>query len=390
MDHRDDPTHPHRTLAAAPAAAAEPGVASERDAAVQPLEDPSAIAPRLLAGLQRFHAAMIPDRSPGDPPRSEPYLRAMYAARARIADLGSRTWWTGKDAPGEAATDVRGVATATFTRRPDNRHILATEIGVAPAHRRRGLGTALLRTLAREARADGRTTLLGSVLSVEGAPEPAGAAFAHAFGAEPGLAAHVNRLLLERLDREQLQRWVAEGERRAPEVSLLALDGDYPEELLDPIARIFTAMHSAPHGTLPVEPALLTPAMLRDRSRALLERGFRRWSLFARRRDDGELVGATLVLAEPETEHYLVQDDTVVLPAWRGRGIAKWLKAAMALRLAREVPAARELRTGNADANAPMLAINLRMGYEPWLVETVWQVALDTLDDRLTRAAPHR
>ena len=49
--------------------------------------------------------------------------------------------------------------------------------------------------------------------------------------------------------------------------------------------------------------------------------------------------------------------------AWRGRGIALALKL-LAIRAARRY-GARYLRTNNDSENAPMLAVNRKLGYQP-------------------------
>jgi GNAT superfamily N-acetyltransferase len=54
---------------------------------------------------------------------------------------------------------------------------------------------------------------------------------------------------------------------------------------------------------------------------------------------------------------------TSVLPAWRGRGVALGLKL-LAIRAARR-HGARYLRTNNDSENAPMLAVNRKLGYQP-------------------------
>lgn len=68
------------------------------------------------------------------------------------------------------------------------------------------------------------------------------------------------------------------------------------------------------------------------------------------------------------------QHDTAVLDAHRGHGLRGWLVATMLERLHRERPVARVVRTGHADANAPMLAINEALGCRIARATTVWQL----------------
>jgi GNAT superfamily N-acetyltransferase len=60
-------------------------------------------------------------------------------------------------------------------------------------------------------------------------------------------------------------------------------------------------------------------------------------------------------LKQPTTAN---QWTTVVWPEHRGRGIGKWLKAAMLERILTDCSRVREVRTGNLTTNEPMLAIN--------------------------------
>jgi hypothetical protein len=48
----------------------------------------------------------------------------------------------------------------------------------------------------------------------------------------------------------------------------------------------------------------------------------------------------------------------------------------MLQRATRDWPNARLVRTGNADSNAPMLAINTRLGFKPVWAESIWEVGI--------------
>ncbi|SBT64088.1 L-amino acid N-acyltransferase YncA [Micromonospora sediminicola] len=80
---------------------------------------------------------------------------------------------------------------------------------------------------------------------------------------------------------------------------------------------------------------------------------------------DGELVALSLVKRDGDR---MWSDFTGTLPAYRGRGLARLTKQA-----ALHVAATRGVRTAytsNDEANAPMLAINARLGYRP--VDSQW------------------
>ena len=90
----------------------------------------------------------------------------------------------------------------------------------------------------------------------------------------------------------------------------------------------------------------------------------------------GDTAGFTELTYDPKIPHVISQQGTAVIPAHRGRGLGKWLKAAMLARALREWPNARFVRTGNADANAPMLAINTRLGFAPVWASIIWEIGI--------------
>jgi GNAT superfamily N-acetyltransferase len=77
---------------------------------------------------------------------------------------------------------------------------------------------------------------------------------------------------------------------------------------------------------------------------------------------DERWVGLAAVLHYPETNS-MYNGITGVLPSYRSRGIAQALKL-LAIRVARRHGVAY-IRTNNDSENAPMLAINRKMGYTP-------------------------
>ena len=77
----------------------------------------------------------------------------------------------------------------------------------------------------------------------------------------------------------------------------------------------------------------------------------------------GEVVGWASLLFVPGSTTMAWHDMTAVHPAWRGRGVATALKLAT-IRWAIE-HGLETLETGNDPENAPMRAVNARLGYHP-------------------------
>ena len=83
-----------------------------------------------------------------------------------------------------------------------------------------------------------------------------------------------------------------------------------------------------------------------------------------RRTSDGELGGYSKVFL-PHDLDFVVQDDTMVMSAHRGRGLGLMLKSAVLGILAADRPERRIVHTWNAVSNAPMQRINGLLGFRP-------------------------
>lgn len=94
---------------------------------------------------------------------------------------------------------------------------------------------------------------------------------------------------------------------------------------------------------------------------------------------DGRAAAHTRVHVNPTRPTASYQWDTAVADRHRGRGIGKWIKAAMWRWLREAEPAATRLTTGNAPSNDAMLAINVAMGYEPLVEYGAWQAPTDEM-----------
>src|SRR5438132_685106 len=116
--------------------------------------------------------------------------------------------------------------------------------------------------------------------------------------------------------------------------------------------------------------------LVREWDRALRGTGRERRLVLAVAEATGETAGFTELQYDPKTPHVVFQQGTAVLPPHRGNGLGKWLKATNLERVRHDWPGARFVRTGNADSNAPMLAINTRLGFKPAWATVVWEIGI--------------
>jgi GNAT superfamily N-acetyltransferase len=70
---------------------------------------------------------------------------------------------------------------------------------------------------------------------------------------------------------------------------------------------------------------------------------------------------------------------TAVSRRWRGKGLAKGVKAAMLQLVHERHPALTMAVTSNAEVNAPMLAINRQLGFVPYRHDGVYQIGTESL-----------
>ena len=278
----------------------------------------------------------------------------------------------------DSARTIAGLCTCTWNYLPGWDHVLDADIAVLPSWRRQGLGTLLLELSAAVAWRRGLRLVTGSTRD----SVPVGAEFCRQFGAEQALVAEENRLDLATIDRDLVDQWITDGPVRAPSYRLLFVDGCTPPDLADRVAEALNIMNTAPRENLDVGDVQMTADLLREFEEAAAATGKRRWSYYAQDRS-GRFVGLTSIVIEPGTPDRVHVGDTAVDPAHRGRGLGKWLKAAITRQILAGLPGVRWVITYNAGSNDSMLAINRQLGFHTAAVHTMWQIGTSNLRDTL-------
>ncbi|MDE0267486.1 MAG: hypothetical protein OXI96_00395 [Acidimicrobiaceae bacterium] len=231
---------------------------------------------------------------------------------------------------------------------------------------------AVLTELLRIARADGRTSVIGwGDYSLERH------IFWSGLGAELRYREQEASLDMTAVDPCLMQQWLGIGST-CVDIHLVRWARHCPEELIDVLVQTGNAINDAPIDTLEVADTIVDAAMLRAEIEERAACGLEYQGILAVT-GDGAAVGATEVFVNRHRPACSWQWNTVVLPAYRRRGIARWMKAAMWRHLRETEPEVTMLHTGNAASNASMRNINTEMGFTPTHTTGFWQADLQVL-----------
>ena len=316
----------------------------------------------LLREVAALSNTIAYERVPEDPPVSfEAFAGRIRNRPAMVVIRG----WLVRSAEGELVASGYIVRFEADT----NRHLREVGIEVLPAHRRKRIATQLFREIVAAA-GDADDIVLAFFTNDR---VPSAAAFLRQIGAKSTLATHTNQLDLAELDRAMVREWAAidpNGYR------LEWIDGDVPDALMRNVIVAYDTMNTAPRGDSAMEDWNTTPEQIREFDRSRRANGRDRRLVLAIHESTGATAGYTELVYDPKIPHLMSQQGTAVIPSHRGQGIGKWIKAVMLERAMRDWPKATLVRTGNADSNAPMLAINTRLGFKPAWADTIWEVGI--------------
>jgi GNAT superfamily N-acetyltransferase len=252
-----------------------------------------------------------------------------------------------------------------------NLHFAWAWINVHPQYRRRGIGTALVEKFTAYARERGRTELtLDTHMTWEDGVErdKAGQLFLEKHGYKLALTVINRRCAVDALEPAVEQELLEKAQAAAgDEYEIISWIGRTPEELVETMARIdSTVLAEVPLGDLELEPETIDADLKRAKAERNEAIGIVPIQTVARHRESGEVVANTAVFAHADDPDFTdaYQGITIVDPAHRGHRLGLLLKL-VNLRLIREnYPHIRAIWTDNADVNAPMIDINVMLGYE--------------------------
>ena len=325
------------------------------------------------AALNRHTNRMRLERLPDDPPI--PLEETIQNMQSLPSYVDARMWMAWN--PGQSEIIAQG--NLVLLRMEDNKHLAQFEITVLPEYRQQGLGRRFLKLITSTAQEDNRRLLMTNTVD----RVPGGEVFMNRMGAQKGLEAHTNQLRMDELNRELVEEWLSGGQANLADFEMGFWDGTYPEEALQDVVALIDLTNQQPFGELEIEAMHMTADQLREKERNDLARGNQRWTFYIKDRASGKFAGYTETIWNPNRPEILRQDMTGVFPQYRNKGLGRWLKAIMLDKVVKERPQVKYVRTGNADSNAAMLTINHKLGFKPYMADTLWQVEIQKVMEYL-------
>jgi GNAT superfamily N-acetyltransferase len=296
-----------------------------------------------------------------DWPLTEPHIR-LALIDGEIA--GSAMFWTRH--PGTEDYDKHA-------------RYIAGDMGVRKDRRRRGVGSALLRTFVTFARDRGYEIATCSTFLDDGA------AFLDAVGAEVKQRTRQNRLQIGDIPAGLVNRWAKAYEAHNAlrwEIHAPRVPFNRYGEL---IPQLNLLLNSQPLGTLDHPPLRIDLDQIRAWYANMDTHGGEHIMVLLMH--DETVAAMSDVSWDPEFPERSSVGLTGVAPTWRGKGLAKAVKARQLQILTQRQPQVRQVITSNATVNAAMLAVNTQLGFKPHREIRTYQATITALEEWLAQRA---
>jgi mycothiol synthase len=258
----------------------------------------------------------------------------------------------------------------------ENFNIGQTDLIVDKDHRRKSVGTKLIKHIANDLK-----TLETSLtdLSISTSSEIS-KNFLEKLGGVFSNQTIEYRLYLDSVNWDLMENWVKEGEKNS-EGTQFEFVNSISEKDMDEYCRIYSAilnkgMKTYSHDNK--EKLLITPEKVKF-SEETIEKNELKWVTLLAREKNNTIGGFTEILYHPKTEHRIVQMLTGVLPEYRGRGVGKALKAGMLLHIKKSFPKVKYVSSVATNLEKKIVDINNKMGFKKHKTVRVYSLKLSKL-----------
>jgi GNAT superfamily N-acetyltransferase len=245
----------------------------------------------------------------------------------------------------------------------DNLDKASVYVAVPPSRRRRGIGAALLGDLVDLAARAGRTTILSECHVPADLVESHGS---RRFAERNGFThanTEIRRELRLPVPVQTMSGWTAEASPHHAGYTISTYIDDVPQELVSSLCHVRNQLGlDAPTGDIEHEEEAMTPEAFLQRQALQRKMGVTTyWTLATD--VNGQTVAFTTLGVPVDPPDCVYQGGTVVLRGHRGHRLGLAVKAANLAALQADHPERLLVSTQNAETNAPMVAINEKMGF---------------------------
>lgn len=331
--------------------------------------DPDAATAAAWAQYHAFRRIRAEEDDPGEPMSSDADFEHDARRHRPLYEIHRLVAWRNDAVVGNVGFWLRRAGTPDYDTFAPFVYVWG---GVMRPWRRQGIGTALLRAIHDFMRERGKS------IATFGAHLPDSHAFLAAIGAVEKQRSVTNRLLLADVDWDEVARWQSNAAPPGSDLRWEIHAGRVPLDRLRALhAQLTALLADVPMGALERPPIRYEITNYLAWYEDMDRRGGEHILVLLMRGD--EVAGMSEASWDARTPERVHQELTAVARGWRGRGLAKALKAAT-LRLVRERhPEVRVMSTSNAEANAPILAINERLGFKEYRRDSSFQITRDAL-----------
>ncbi|MHA1984847.1 MAG: GNAT family N-acetyltransferase [Candidatus Hodarchaeales archaeon] len=257
------------------------------------------------------------------------------------------------------------------------KHVGRIGITVLPEYRLKGIATKILRNLIHTAKEKEF-----SIYIFQNVSEKSGKQFLKTIGAKNVLSDTQNRLYIKDIPWDLVKDWNSIAQTID---SVMKFYYSIPDDILKEYSVIFTeVLNQAPIDDLAIKSMIFTPEILRQGEKNDRKNNDVRITAITFEQNN-EISGLTEVKVNRDLKIVANQSLTGVKTKYRGKGLGKWLKAAMLLRIRDDFPEVNVIKTGNASSNTPMLSINDRLGFKEYKEEITGQISVENLRKYLDR-----
>jgi GNAT superfamily N-acetyltransferase len=307
-----------------------------------------ATATEIATLVETLNAVMSVDL-PDDPPWRDVLMREYLS----VTMPGERkiSWIAEKD-EGDLARGVPLLGYASILLLGD---IGVVECLVHPQMRRHGIARALMHAVVSQSHSEGFQAL--------GVEVPGGTPAVEFYGSLGFRRAFTEQRSVLDLDTVD---WYALGELAngvAAGYTLRFYPDSPPDDLIEAYASAKAEVQDVDLGDLDLRPSSYEPDRLRSSLACLHARGLRPYIVVAVHESTGVVAGLTEVVVPEQRPSRADQYDTVVVPAHRGYGVGRAIKARMLFELRSAVPSLNQVQTWNAAVNEPLLKVNAELGF---------------------------